>query len=313
MSGRSRGLVDQGAEALLRTLELAVTRRLDGVLQGDHQGFVPGPGSEPGEARGYQPGDDVRRMDWNVTARTGVAHVRTPVADRELETWVVADLTASVDFGTARCEKRDLVVAATVATGHLTARAGNRFGVLVVTGDGTSLHPARPGRDHLSTVLRGVATTPRSNGGRATDLGHALVTADRLARRRGAVVVVSDFMGADGWQRPLRALAARHEVVAVEVVDPRELALPDVGVVDLVDPESGRRIEVDTGDAALRRDFAAAATAQRRAVVGACRGAGADHLVLRTDGDWLSDLVRFVVHRRRRRMAAPAPSVAVSG
>lgn len=306
-------LVDHGVEVLLRKLELAVTRRLDGMLQGDHQGLVPGPGSEPGEARSYQPGDDVRRMDWNVTARTGVAHVRTPVADRELETWVIADLSASLDFGTASCEKRDLVVAAVAAVGHLTARAGNRIGALLLHGERTARVPPRPGRDHLDALLHQVAVAPRSDGGGPTDLAAAAVLLDRLARRRGVVVVISDFVGAPGWERPLRALSARHDTLAIEVVDPRELSLPDVGLLSLVDPETGRRLEVQTSDERLRARFEAAAAAQRRDVAASLRRAGADHLVLRTDRDWLVDLVGFVDRRRRRRLAAPARTAAVRG
>ena len=303
-------LVDHGAERLLRTLELAVMRRLDGMLQGDHQGLVPGPGSEPGEARIYSPGDDVRRMDWNVTARTGVAHVRSPVADRELETWVVVDLSASLAFGTASCEKRDLAVAAVAAVGHLTARAGNRIGAVLLHGDHTVRIPARSGRNHLTALLHQVALTPPRDGGGPTDLGGALVTLDRLATKRGVAVVVSDFVGAGSWERPLRALAARHDTVAVEVLDPRELALPDVGVLALVDPETGRRLEVQTSNRKLRERFAEAAATQRQEVAASLRAIGADHLVLRTDRDWLVDLVHFVDRRRRRRVAAPLPTVA---
>lgn len=298
-------LVDTSAEVLLRTLELAVTRRLDGMLHGDHRGLAPGEGSEPGEARWYQPGDDVRRMDWNVTARTGHAHVRTPIADRELETLVVADLSASLDFGTAACEKRDLAVAAVAAFGHLTARAGNRVGALLLQGSGTTHIPPRAGRDHLWALLHQVAVAPRADGGGATDLEGALRTADRLARRRGVVAVVSDFVAAPGWERPLRALAVRHDVVAVEIVDPRELALPDVGVLTLVDPETGQRLEVQTSDRRLRARFEAAAAAQRDGIAAALRAAGVDHLVLRTDRDWLVDLVAFVDRRRRQRVAVP--------
>lgn len=305
-------LVDHGTEVLLRRLELSVARRLDGMLQGDHQGLLAAPGSEPGEARTYEVGDDVRRMDWNVTARTGVAHVRNPIADRELETWVLADLSASLDFGTARCEKRDLAVAAVAAVGHLTARAGNRIGAVVTSAGATSRIAALPGRDHLSALLHRIAGTPRAEGGGPTDLAGAVRVLDRVARRRGLVVVVSDFVGRPGWERPLQALAARQDVIAIEVVDPRELSLPDVGVLALVDPETGRRLEVQTADRRLRERFAAAAAAQRAHVAGALRVAGADHLVLRTDRDWLVDLVRFVEQRRRRRAAAPARRPAVA-
>jgi uncharacterized protein (DUF58 family) len=302
-----------GTEQLLRRLELTVTRRLDGILQGDYQGLLPGPGTEPGEARAYQPGDDVRLMDWNVTARTGEAHVRTPIADRELETWVVADLSASLDFGTASCEKRDLAVAAVAAVGHLTARVGNRFGAVMVHRQGVVTVPARPGRDHLLALLHRVAALPRADGGGTTDLAGALEACRRVARRRGMVVVVSDFVGVSGWERPLRALGGRHDVVAIEVLDPRELELPDVGVLTLVDPETGGRLEVQTGDRRLRARYVEAAARQRQETAASLREAGADHLVLRTDRDWLFDLVGFVGRRRQRRRLAPAGAGTVVG
>jgi uncharacterized protein (DUF58 family) len=298
-----------GTEAVLRRLELTVTRRLDGLLQGDHAGLRPGPGSEAGEARVYVPGDDVRRMDWNVTARTGAPHVRLPIADHELETWVVVDRSPSLDFGTAACEKRDLALSAVAAVGHLTARAGNRMGAVLVGAEGTTRVPARSGRLALQALLHTVASTPRADGGGATDLAPALTEVARLARRRSLVVVVSDFLGVDsptGWAGGLRVLTTRHDVLAVEVVDPRELELPDVGVLALVDPETGGRLEVATSNRRLRARYAEAAAAQRAEVAATFRSAGADHLVLRTDADWLADVVRFV-QRRRRALRPPAP------
>ena len=303
----SGGAGRPGTEELLRRLELTITRRLDGVLSGDYRGLLPGPGSEAGETRPYQPGDDVRLIDWNVTARTADAHVRMPIADRELSTWVVADLSASLAFGTAACEKRDLAVAAVAAVGHLTARGGNRFGAVLVQPGATVPVPARAGRQHLLATLHRVASSPRLDGGGPTDVGAALRTCGRLARRRGLVVVVSDFVGAPGWEQPLRSLCARHDVVAVEVLDPRELELPDVGLLALVDPETGRRLEVQTSSAKLRARFAEAAARQRDEHRRVLRSVGADHLVLRTDRDWLADLVGFVGHRRRRRSAAALP------
>ncbi len=290
--------VDHGTEVLLRTLELAVMRRLDGMLQGDHQGLVPGPGSEPGEARGYEPGDDVRRMDWNVTARTGVAHVRNPIADRELETWVAVDLSASLDFGTARCEKRDLAVAAVAAIGHLTARAGNRIGAVVTHGGTTSRTPALPGRDHLSAMLHRIASTPRADGGGATDLGAAVRLVDRLARRRAMVVVISDFVGAAGWDRPLRALAARHDVIAVIPEDPAELKLPEGhGSIRLRDPESGRTVSVGLNSRA-RLAYAEAVARRRAALVDGCYRASIDHVFVRTDGPVMEPLLELFARRR---------------
>ena len=287
------------AEAVLRWLELTIRRRLDGLLQGNHLGLVPGPGSETGESREYHPGDDVRRMDWPVTARTTVPHVRQTIADRELETWAVVDLSPSLDFGTARCEKRDLAVAAVAAVAHLTGRGGNRFGALVTTGTELHRYPAQSGRAHTTTMLRKLVATPRAERGRRGDLAAALEALRRPPRRRGFAVVVSDFLGEQSWERPMRALSVRHDVLAVEVLDPVELGLPAVGLLTLADPETGALLEVQTGKKDLREKYSAAATRQRAEIAAALRRAGAAHLQLRTDRDWLVDMVRFVAARRR--------------
>ena len=298
-------------DEVLRRLELTVTRKLDGLLQGDYRGLVPGHGSELGETRRYQPGDDTRRIDWNVTARTQVPHVRDTIADRELETWVLIDQSASLDFGTAHCEKRDLVLNAVAAIGFLTSRNGNRVGAMLLRpGEDPVIVPARTGRVHLQAVLHRVITAPRLDGAGPTQLATAV---DRLAatmRRRGLAVVISDWLDPMAWQLPMRRLAVRHEVLAIEVVDPRELALADVGVLDLVDPETGFLYEVQTSDARLRERYAVAAAAQRDAIARDLRASGADHLTLRTDTDWMLDLVRFVVSRRQNRQSI-APTIVV--
>ncbi|MGI8696373.1 MAG: DUF58 domain-containing protein [Mycobacteriales bacterium] len=290
---------DRPAEAVLTKLELTVRRRLDGLLQGNHIGLVPGPGSEAGESRIYHPGDDVRRMDWPVTARTTVPYVRETIADRELETWVAVDLSPSVDFGTAECEKRDLVIAAMAAVIYLTQHGGNRIGALVTSGDGVIRIPARSGRAHAQATIRRVAASPRSAAGRRGDLGATVEMLRRPLRRRGQIVVISDFLGEPTWQRPLRGLAGRHEVLAVEVVDPREMALPPVGLLTFVDPEDGSQLEVQTSRRGVRERYEAAARAQRAEIATALRRAGAGHLTLWTDRDWLLDIVRFVGARRR--------------
>ena len=290
---------DGSSEVMLRRLELVVRRRLDGLLQGDHLGLVPGSGTEASDSRTYHPGDDVRRMDWHVTARTQAPHVRTTIADRELETWAVVDLSASLDFGTAACEKRDLAIAGLAAVSHLTIRGGNRLGAVVTTGERVDRYPAAPGRMAADRLLRHVVATPRAAGGRRGDLAAAMETLMRPPRRRGLVVVISDFLGDSDWERPLRGLGTRHELLAVEVLDPRELELPDVGLLTVVDPESGQTLEVPTGDPQFRARFAEGAAEQRRAIAAALRRAGAGHLQLRTDRDWLMDVVRFVADRRR--------------
>jgi uncharacterized protein (DUF58 family) len=293
-------------EALLRRLELTVRNKLDGLLQGNYLGLVPGPGSEAGESRLYYPGDDVRRMDWPVTARTLVPHVRQTVADRELESWLVVDLSPSLDFGTALSEKRELVLAAITAVVHLSSRGGNRIGAIVTTGEGNYRIPARPGREHARYLIRKIAQTPRASSGGRGDLAAAVEQLRRPPRRRGLVAIVSDFLdsaadGSDGasWERPLRALGGRHQLLGIEIVDPRELELPAAGLMTFVDPETGEQVEVQTSRPEIRARYAAAATEQRAWIATTLRHAGAAHLQLRTDRDWLTDIVRFVVAERR--------------
>ncbi|AVT35457.1 DUF58 domain-containing protein [Plantactinospora sp. BB1] len=310
----------------LRRLELAITRRLDGLLHGQHLGLLPGAGSELTGSREYRPGEDeVRRMDWAVTARTGVPHVREVDADRELTTWVLVDSTPSMDFGTAELEKRELAVAATAAIGYLTASHGNRLGGHLLGADGIRRFPARTGREHLLGLLHTLLAAPRGPAGsRPPSLAQALAGLHRAAPRRGLVVVVSDWLdglpdpagdppGRDSaeerpeWETELRRLAVRHQVLAVEVTDPRELDLPDVGLITLVDPESGRRREISTGSRRLRERYADAARQQRALLRRALRRAGAAHLALRTDRDWVTDIVRHVYAQRRLAAAARTP------
>lgn len=299
----------QGRERALRSLELTVTRKLEGYLQGEITGLRSGPGSEPNEARPYHPGqDDVRRMDWNVTARSMEPHVRATLAERELETWALVDASASMDFGTALVEKRDLATAVVAAIGLLADRPGNRLGVRVAFGSELSRMPAVGGAAAMRRTLRTLLALPRLSPGQhpSTDLAAALTRFDREHRRPGLRVVVSDFIDApESWAVGLRRLAARHDVIAVEVLDPRELELPEVGLLTLVDPETGRRHEVQTSRRRLRERYAAAAAAHRERTAAAIRAAGAAHLVLRTDRDWVRDVAAFT--RARRRAAARRP------
>ena len=309
-------------DARLRRLELLVVRRLEGLLQGEHRSLLPGPGSERGESREYVAGDDVRRMDWAVTARTTVPHVADLVADRELSTHALVDLSASMEFGTVQWEKRDLAVSATAALGALSTRMGSRFGLTALSPglpQGRLELPPRTGRAHLNAVLRALASVPRTGyempgearAGRSAPLplGDGIELLARRPLRRGLALVVSDFMGpVDRWQRQLRALGARHQVLAVEVLDPRELALPDVGVLPLLDPETGQVLEVDTRSRQLRDRYASAAAGRRAEVATTLRREGAGHLVLRTDRDWVRDLVRHVVVSKRLHQAQPRAS-----
>lgn len=301
-TGPSRSLTQ--ARQAFAALELTVSRRLPGVLHGGHEGTRLGPGSEPDEVVAYRPGeDDVRRIDWNVTARSAQPHVWRTRAEHELETWVLVDETASMDFGTVEVEKAELAASVTGAVALLTDGPGNRLGVAHLGGDGLTWSPAVPTRRAAFRAVAGRPTAPATarTGSAPLGLAEALVALDRRHRRPGLRVVVSDLIDPDGaterpfaWEVPLRRLAARHDVVVVEVLDPRELALPDVGTVVLLDPETGRRTEVWTGDARLRRDYARLAADHRRAVAEAVRASGARHVTLATDRDWVADLARFL-------------------
>jgi uncharacterized protein (DUF58 family) len=293
---------------VLRRLQLTVTRRLDGILHGDVRGLVPGHGSEPGETRIYEPGDDVRRIDWNVTARMQTPHLRQSIADRELSVTLVIDRSSSLSWGTALRTKDELVLSAAAAVGFLTARGGNRVGGWLLTADGPVLLPPRPGREPLMALLERLGRTAAPiDRPAAVDLTAGLAHAAKATRRRGLVVVISDFLPASGnvpgasdtaWERPLRAIAHRHECLVVEVVDPRELELPAVGTLPLSDTETGRTRVIHLTPQ-IRADYAAAAATQRRDIADRIRRAGASHLRLRTDRDWLVDIARFLADRRR--------------
>lgn len=291
---------DPSSRRILREVELTVGRHLDGVVHGDYQGIFPGPGMEAGDSRPYVIGDDVRLIDWNVTARTTSPHVRDPITDHELDVWLLADLSASQQFGTARGEKRDVVVAVAAAFGIPATRLANRVGALLLTPTGTVASAPRPGRAHLLAILHRMLTGERGEGGGRTDLAAGLDRLGLLAPRRGVVVVISDFLVTPEWPAALARLGVRHDLIAAEVVDPRELELPRVGLLSLVDPETGATRLVDTSSRRLRARYAEAAAAQRAAIARAIRRAGGDHLMVRTDRDCLPDVAEFFRRRRRR-------------
>jgi uncharacterized protein (DUF58 family) len=295
--------VDDRSRAVLRRLELDVTRRLDGLLQGDYRGLVSGLGSEPGEARAYAPGDDVRRIDWSVTARMQETHVRDTVADRELETSILVDVSPSLTFGTAQRTKAELALAAVAAIGFLTDRVGNRLGAVAT--DGRQIHEFRTGtgRRNLLALLHRIHRLSEDEAQRSESEGHGSL-AEGLHRiagpqhRGGLAVVISDLLD-DGWEQPLRRVCQRHDTLVMEIVDPRELELPNVGVIELRDQETGAVREVDTRSRKLRDRFVEAGRQRLADHADAVRTAGADHLVLRTDRDWVVDLAVFVDRRRR--------------
>lgn len=286
--------------AALRRLDLLVNRRLDGLVSGEYLGRLPGAGSDRVGARPIQAGDDARCIDWSLSARSLVPHVRTTDADRELETWIVADRSASLDFGTALREKREVVLAAAAAFAALTTRGGNRLGMLI-TGGATlqRIQPSSTRRATLAALAR-LHDTPRREGppGSGADLTAGLAQLERLHQRRGQVVIVSDFLDGGEWAASMRRLGLRHQVVAVQVVDPRERELPAAGRLAVVDTETGRTMHVNTSSSALRQRYAAAATARQDTIARSVAVAGAEHLVLSTDRDWLTDVARFVLERK---------------
>jgi uncharacterized protein (DUF58 family) len=285
-------------DALLRALDITIGRRMEGLLAGDYRSSLFGDGTELAQVRTYVPGDDVRRIDWNVTARTGEPHVRVQLAERVLVTWLVLDVSASMQFGTAERRKADVAEGAALAIGHVATRRGNRLGVVTFGDANPRGLPARQGRIGLVGLLIALREEPDGERLGPTSLGEALTRTGALAKQRSLVVVVSDFRGPRDWRRPLLELAGRHDVVALEIRDPREETLPNVGALWLVDPETGRLLRVDTRSRRLRERFAAAAADERTDVEKALASLGVRHLVLSTSGDWLRSLAVFL--RRRR-------------
>lgn len=287
------------AEGLLRALDVSIGRRVEGLLAGDFRSNLLGTGSELAMVRPYVPGDDVRRIEWNVTARTGEPHVRVDLAERVLVTWLALDTSASMQFGTAERRKADVAEGVAVALGHLATRRGNRLGVVTFGGDTAQALPPRQGRAGLVGLLSALRSEPVDGGTGTTSLGEALARTGALARQKSLVVVVSDFRGPRDWRRPLLELAGHHDVVAVEIRDPREQELSNVGLLWLVDPETGRQLRVDTRSRRLRERFAVAATAERTEVARTFGSAGVRHVVLTTSGDWLRTLVVFLRRSRK--------------
>ncbi len=285
-------------EQLLRALDVSIGRRVEGLLAGDYRSAMLGQGTELAQVRPYVPGDDVRQIEWNVTARTGEPHVRVQLADRVLVTWLVLDTSPSMLFGTADRRKADVAEGVAIALGHVASRRGNRLGVVTFGGGDERSLPPRQGRVGLIGLLAALRHEQPPDRVGATSLGAAVRRTSALARQRALVVLVSDFRGPLDWRRPLLELAGRHDVVAVEIRDPREQELPNAGELWLVDPETGRQLRVDTRNAKLRARFAAAAAEERTALRRMLASLGVRHTVLSTSGDWLRSLAIFLKGRR---------------
>jgi uncharacterized protein (DUF58 family) len=281
-------------EALLRALDLTIGRRIRGLVPGEYRAHDLGGGTELAQVRPYEAGDDVRRMDWNVTARTTIPHVRVHVPERALTAWLLLDVSPSMTFGTADRRKADVAEGVAVAIGHLATGRGNRLGILTFGGSRDRRIPPTAGRAGLLGLLLASRVETVEEGVGATSAAGALRLANAVGRGAagGLVVLVTDFRGPRDWVRPLAALAARHHVLAIEIRDPREGELTDVGELTLVDAETGREVRVDMSSRRLRERYAEAAAADRASVATELRRIGVDHLVLSTKGDWLRTLAR---------------------
>ncbi|MDH6593135.1 uncharacterized protein (DUF58 family) [Variovorax sp. TBS-050B] len=302
-----------GAERALRRLEWTVIRRLDGLLQGNYRTLMRGTGLDLADLREYQHHDDVRHIDWNVTARLQTPYVRVFTEDREMAAWFVLDLSRSVDFGSGQKAKREISAGFVGVLARLLTRHGNRVGALVYGSDLEAVIPPRSGRRHVLHLLHAMerradkaAAVPAQKG--MTRLADLLQSAAMLMPRRSTVFVVSDFLSEPGWERPLGQLVQRHEVVAVRLFDPLELELPDLGLVPLRDAETGEQLWVDTHDAGFRRRFARLAAEREQALRAALAKAGVDALELSTSDDLVEAIVRFADMRKRRTRVGPGSS-----
>jgi prepilin-type processing-associated H-X9-DG protein len=291
-------------DRLLRRLEWTVVRRLDGVLQGDYRTLFRGVGLDLADLREYQYHDDVRYIDWNVTARLQTPYVREYHEDREITAWFLLDLTASMDVGAGAVPKRSVAAEFVTVLARLLTRHGNRVGALFYDGRVDTVIPARSGRRHVLHVLHRLSSRRPPARRAATDLSELLRTAVRFVRRRSLLFVVSDFISAPGWTAPLGHLAQRHDVVAVRLLDRLERELPDLGLLVMQDAETGEQLFVDTHDRAFRRRFAAAAEAREAALRAAFVRAGVDALELATDDDLVEAILRFADLRKRRSQLA---------
>lgn len=287
-------------EALLRRIEWKVIRRLDGRLQGDFRTLLHGSGVDVADLREYEPGDDVRHIDWNVTARMQIPHVRTFLEDRELTAWLLLDRSASMAFGPTDRPKGVVLGEVAITLARLLSRGGNLVGAVLFNNAVELTIAPRTGRNHVLRLARELVK-PALSTGTSTNLADLLSVSERTIRRRSLVVVASDFISAPGWEQPLARLARRHEVIALQLCDPRENELPDAGLLVVEDAETGELLSVDTSDPEFRRRFRAAADDRDAEIRSAAARAGVDLHTVSTEDDLVSVLVRIIELRRRRR------------
>ena len=294
----------RGAELLLRRLEWTVLRRLDGAIHGNYRTLFRGFGLDLAELREYQYGDDVRHIDWNVTARTGQPYVRQFHEDREVTAWFLLDLSPSLDFGSSDVRKRGLSAEFVSLLARLLTRNGNRVGAMFYGDAVDTVIPARSGRAQVLHILHRMLTRPQRDGSGETDLDEFLQGAFRFIPRRSLVFVVSDFISRPGWAPALARLTQRHEVIAVRLYDPLEMEWPDLGLVLIRDAETGEQLHVDTHEPGFRKRFAAAATRRENELRAGFAEAGVDVLELATDDALIDAVMRFADLRKRRSQLA---------
>jgi uncharacterized protein (DUF58 family) len=304
------GTSTSAPERVLQRLDWQVIRRLDGLLQGDYGTLFHGSGVDFADLREYQYGDDVRYIDWNVTARTTTPYIRQYVEDREITAWFLLDLSPSVDFGSSDSErmKRSVLIDFVTTLARLLTRRGNRVGAILYGRQVDRTIPARGGRLQVLRLVNDLLRQPQLPAAPFTDLAALLEAGQGSIKRRSLVFVISDFISAPGWERPLNLLTQRHEVVAVRLFDRREVELPDVGPLLMEDAETGQQLYVDTHDKGFRRRFREASERREATLRDAFRRSGVDAVALSTDDDLVQAIVRMASLRRRRRRPPRRPT-----
>jgi uncharacterized protein (DUF58 family) len=290
--------VPRTPERILQRLDWTVIRRLDGLLQGDYRTVFRGQGLDLADIREYAPGDDVRYIDWNVTARMDGPYVREYLEEREIAAHFLLDLSPSMDFGTAQTKKLDLLIDLVGALARVLTRRGNRVGAILYGRGVERVIAARTGRIQVLRILDLLLDRPRPASAPFTRLSDLLEAAARTVRRRSLLVVVSDLITAPGWERALGQLARRHEVLAVRIVDPRERDLPDIGAVFMTDAETGEQLYIDTSDPRFRARFSAIAKRREAQLMATFRRAHVDVLTLSTEADLVTSILRFAARRK---------------
>jgi uncharacterized protein (DUF58 family) len=288
-------------ERILQRLDWQVIRRLDGLLQGDYRSLFYGYGVDFADLREYQPEDDIRYIDWNVTARMDSPYIRQYVEDREITAWFLLDLSPSVDFGTAQNQKRAMLIDFVTTMARVLTRHGNRIGAMFYGSRIEHTIPARGGRMQVLRLVNDLLKQPRLARAPFTDLTPLLKSGLNAIKRRSVIFLVSDFICEPGWERPLKLLNQRHEVLVVRLWDPREVELPDIGPVVIEDAETGEQMYIDTHDRGFRKRFKEAATQREADLTEAFKRSGVDALSLSTGEDLVRAIVRFAKLRQQRR------------